>query len=248
MVSPAGEVTVAGGERVKRGEFPWHAGIYKNITTYQQVCGGSLINNRVVISAAHCFWTDLEKQLPASQFAVAVGKLYRPWGDPVDQAQTSDVKEVHLPSHFQGAETNYQADIALVIVASQFQFNMHIRPVCLDFDFIFESQQLRSGNRGKLPFVEVGTCYINSPGDFRPFITIDKLCAGTLQSNTAVCKGDSGGGLVFPESYRGTERYYLRGVASTAPKSNDACNTAAYTTFTQLMKHEHFIKQFWIES
>ncbi|KOB68747.1 Hemolymph protein 14 [Operophtera brumata] len=83
---------VVGGERVKRGELPWHAGIYrKNVTSYEQICGGSLISKRVVISAAHCFWTDLEKQLPASQFAVAVGKLYRPWDDTVDQAQKSDV-------------------------------------------------------------------------------------------------------------------------------------------------------------
>ncbi|KOB68890.1 Pattern recognition serine proteinase, partial [Operophtera brumata] len=29
--------------------------------------------------------------LPASQFAVAVGKLYRPWNDRVDEAQKSDV-------------------------------------------------------------------------------------------------------------------------------------------------------------
>ncbi|KOB65533.1 Limulus clotting factor C [Operophtera brumata] len=43
------------------------------------------------LKAAHCFWTDLEKQLPASQFAVAVGKLHRPWDDLVDQAQKSDV-------------------------------------------------------------------------------------------------------------------------------------------------------------
>ncbi|KOB71758.1 Hemolymph protein 14, partial [Operophtera brumata] len=95
-VTPDGMGLAVGGERVRRGVLPWHAGIYtktvqRNTTLYeyQQVCGGTLISSKVVISAAHCFWTALEKQLPASQFAVAVGKLYRPWGDPVDQAQKS---------------------------------------------------------------------------------------------------------------------------------------------------------------
>ncbi|KOB66980.1 Pattern recognition serine proteinase, partial [Operophtera brumata] len=189
---------------------------------------------------AHCFWTDLEKQLPASQFAVALGKLSRQWGDLVDQAQKSD-----------------------------FQLNQYVLPVCIDFEIIFEAQQLRSGNLGKvagwgltaangnpspvlrvveLPFVELGTCFTNSPPNFRKFITTDKICAGTLQSDTAVCRGDSGGGLAFAETHKGTERYYLRGVVSTAPSNDDHCNTAAYTSFTQLSRHEHFVKQYWIES
>ncbi|KOB72464.1 Hemolymph protein 14, partial [Operophtera brumata] len=155
-----------------------------------------------VMEAAHCFWDDLEKQLPASRFAVAVGKVYRPWNDPMDQAQKSDVKKIYLPPYFRGAETNFQADIALVIVTNKFELNKYMMPVCLDFEFMFEIQQLRSGSRGKvagwgltaangnpspvlrvveLPFVEVGTCYINSPADFRKFITPDKICAGTLQ-------------------------------------------------------------------
>ncbi|KOB52105.1 Pattern recognition serine proteinase, partial [Operophtera brumata] len=46
----------------------------------------------------------------------------------------------------------------------------------------------------------------------------------------------------------GAERYYLRGVASTAPSSDNACTTASYTSFTSITKHEQFIKQFWIES
>ncbi|KOB71409.1 Hemolymph protein 14, partial [Operophtera brumata] len=83
---------VVGGQRVRRGQLPWHAGVYRKTTRpYEQICGGTLVSANVVISAAHCFWTNLEKQLPASRFAVAVGKLYRPWDDPVDEAQKSDV-------------------------------------------------------------------------------------------------------------------------------------------------------------
>ncbi|KOB69319.1 Pattern recognition serine proteinase, partial [Operophtera brumata] len=154
------------------------------------------------------------------------------------------VKKIYLPPYFRGAETNFQADIALVIVTNKFELNKYMMPVAgwgLTAAHGNPSPVLRVV---ELPFVDVGTCYINSPADFRKFITPDKFCAGTLQ----FCRGDSGGGLVFADIQRATERYYLRGVASAAPRSDAACNTAAYTTFTQLSKHEHFIKQYWIES
>ncbi|GBP30642.1 hypothetical protein EVAR_76187_1 [Eumeta japonica] len=35
---------------------------------------------------------------------------------------------------------------------------------------------------------------------------------------TALCKGDSGGGLVFAKTEEQLQRYYLKGVASTAPQ------------------------------
>lgn len=65
-----------------------------------------------------------------------------------------------------------------------------------------------------------------------------------LNPGSALCKGDSGGGLVFPAvEHTGTIRYYLRGIVSTAPKDQVACNAFALTTFTELIKHEFFIRQ-----
>ncbi|KOB79197.1 Hemolymph protein 14, partial [Operophtera brumata] len=130
--------------------------------------------------AAHCFWTDLEKQLPASKFAVAVGKLYRPWKNTKDDAQKSQVAGWGLTT------ADGKPSPVLRVV--------------------------------DLPYVEVGICINN------------------------------GGGIAFSESITGVERYYLRGVASSAPASKKACNTGTYTSFTSITKHEKFIKQFWIES
>lgn len=59
---------------------------------------------------------------------------------------------------------------------------------------------------------------------------------------TALCKGDSGGGLVFPEIEDGFYRYYLRGIVSTAPKNDHVCNANVYTTFTEIVRHAYFIK------
>lgn len=50
-VTPDGVDLIIDGRPAKRGELPWHAGIYRKTTKpYMQICGGSLVTNKVVIS------------------------------------------------------------------------------------------------------------------------------------------------------------------------------------------------------
>ncbi|XP_045457168.1 modular serine protease-like [Melitaea cinxia] len=269
-ITPEGIQLIINGTTAQRGELPWHAGIYtKKTIPYMQICGGSLISTTTIISAAHCFWSDVNKLLPATDYAVAVGKIFRPWNNPNDvDAQKSDVADIKISPYFQGTAANFQDDIALVVVATPFTYQVFIRPICLDFDVNFDRQQLNENNLGKvagwglvakngkasqvlkvveLPFVRIEDCIRMSPQNFREFITSDKICAG-YTNGTSLCQGDSGGGLAFPTVERGTTRYYLRGVVSTAPKNEDLCNANSLTTFTQIVKHEHFIKEFLYNS
>ncbi|CAH2987638.1 unnamed protein product [Chilo suppressalis] len=265
-VVPKGIDLIIGGRPAERGELPWHTGIYRKTTTpYMQICGGSLVSAKVVISAAHCFWNDTHKALPASNYAVALGKLYRPWAYSGDQdVQRSDVAQINLSPYFQGGTANFQDDIAIMLLASVIEFRPHIRPVCVSFNVVFESRQLSPGNKGKvagwglteengnaspflkvveLPFISIQECQTDAPLDFREYITGDKFCAG-FRNGTALCKGDSGGGLTFPDQEQGNTRYYLRGVVSTAPNNDNLCNAYWLTTFTQISRHEHFIKNY----
>lgn len=203
LVTSEGEQLVIGGRNALRGELPLHAGIYRKTTRpFMQICGGSLITNNVIISAAHCFWTEIDKQLPASDFTVAVGKVYRPWNNSRDvDVQKSDISEIKIPARFQGAAANFQEDIALVIVTSPFEFRTYVRPVCIDFDYNFSRRQLSVGAAGKvagwgltaedgvaapvlqvveLPYVDIEQCIAASPPGFIEYITSDKICAGNI--------------------------------------------------------------------
>ncbi|CAF4947980.1 unnamed protein product [Pieris macdunnoughi] len=264
--TPTGVELAIGGLPAERGELPWHAGIFsKHYTPYKQICGGSLVSTTVIISAAHCFWDDLSKKQPANKYAVAVGKLYRPWNDKMDKdAQKSDVRSIEIPVRFQGSAANFQEDIAVVILTVAIQYKTYVRPVCLSFDYNFDKRQLSDGKLGKiagwgltgengkpsptlqvvqLPYVDLNRCIAASPPGFREYISSDKFCAG-YTNGTTLCKGDSGGGLAFPDWEMGVERFYLRGIVSTAPTNEDLCNARTYVTFTQIIKHEHFIKEF----
>ncbi|XP_072941394.1 modular serine protease-like [Epargyreus clarus] len=265
-ITPEGKEYIIDGKRARHGELPWHAGIYrKNSKPYKQICGGSLTSKNTIITAAHCFWDDVEGKKPASLYAVALGKVYRPWGDEHDKdAQFSDVAEIYIPQQFRGASGNFQSDIAIMILETEIEYQVFIRPVCVNFDNSFDNRQLQDGKLGKiagwgltaadgkpsqvlltveLPFVSFDQCFNESPADFHEYITVDKICAG-YKNGTALCEGDSGGGLAFPEYEKGIQRYYLRGIVSTAPRDNRLCDPFQRTTFTQIIKHEHFIKDY----
>ncbi|XP_013138490.1 PREDICTED: uncharacterized protein LOC106103304 [Papilio polytes] len=256
---------------VTRGALPWHATIYtKKTKPYLALCGGTIVSRTTVISAAHCFWSETEKQLPSSLFAVAVGKIYRPWNNKRDvEAQKMNVKSITLPKRFLGAATNYQDDVAVVLLAEPIVYTLNVRPVCLDFDSDFNRRQLEPGALGKvtgfglvdtgaakppptlksidIPYMDITECINNAPMQFREYITSDKICAG-YSNGTDICKGDGGGGLVFPELEKQGTRYFLRGIISTSPVPDQAagnrhCHNIAIITFTELFKHEHFIKE-----
>ncbi|GBP91717.1 Transmembrane protease serine 6 [Eumeta japonica] len=74
-----------GGTYAKEGELPWHAIVYtKDLKPFKQICSGTIIAPALVLSAAHCFWNDVEKLKPPSRFAVAAGKVHRAWNNPRD--------------------------------------------------------------------------------------------------------------------------------------------------------------------
>ena len=76
---------------------PWHVGIYQN---GGQICGGTIISERVVISAAHCFSmsTNNAQQIDYKMYKVAAGKTKQ---DLLEKerpaAQVRDIQEVIIP-------------------------------------------------------------------------------------------------------------------------------------------------------
>ncbi|XP_063632012.1 transmembrane protease serine 9-like [Cydia splendana] len=241
--------------------FQWHVGVYsKRWAPYMQICGGSLVKRDFVISAAHCFWEDVGGQQRASLFAVAGGKLFRPWNNTQDTyAQHSDVSEIILPARFRGGTTSFQDDIAILRLTTPFTYAPGVQSVCVDFDRQFEMKQLRPGNIGTilgwgltekngnpsqrltyldLPYIDVDKCFADSEFSFHKYITSDKICAGDVFTGKALCRGDSGGGFVLYSS----EIPYLHGVSSTAAGDDNLCNAFAIAAFTSLYAHRAFLR------
>lgn len=54
-----GNDRIVGGETAQKREFPWQTAIVKT-GSRKPFCGGSLINNRFILTAAHCVLDDLD--------------------------------------------------------------------------------------------------------------------------------------------------------------------------------------------
>ena len=58
----------------------------------------------------------------------------------------------------------------------------------------------------KFPVISNGECF----EALDRVLPLNTFCAGYQNMQTAVCKGDSGGGLVFMEPVAGSERYVVK--------------------------------------
>jgi secreted trypsin-like serine protease len=261
---------IVNGSTALKGEFPWQAAIYErgeSPGTSKLYCSGTLISERIILTAAYCV-TDYDgKLLPKSEYTLAVGKYYRSFSDPRDahQAQFSEVEDIFVPVQYKGISQNYSnsGDIAIMVSKKVFKFSLTVQPVCVDWTKILDnfsssekkefgyinawghtiennklSGELRSM---RVPLMSRQNCLSHLPPNFETYLTSETLCAG-YQNETSVCINDGGGGLVFKHI---NNRFYILGVLCFFPGTIIGdCVTHEYTLYTDV---KFYIDNFLLE-
>ena len=214
---------IIGGKASKLQEFPFAAmiGVIKANGQVKFYCGGSLINRRYVLSAAHCFGkTDVK----ATRVRLGEYDVTKPCdcldGKCAPLPQTVGVLEIRIHESF---DRNLLVnDIALVRLAAPAKLNPGVGVVCLPG--LSGSSAINHNLNGKVATViGWGRTRYASEGDLHtigastPIIqkvevpivsreackrtywryTIDErhICAGDFNADS--CKGDSGGPLLY---------------------------------------------------
>ncbi|XP_063046572.1 uncharacterized protein LOC134440419 isoform X1 [Engraulis encrasicolus] len=185
---------IVGGEDSEPGSWPWQVSIHRS---GNHLCGGSLINNEWVISAAHCFQSPC-----TAHHTVYVGRHQQEGSNP-NEVQRGVMTVVRHPLD----------DLALIRLTYPVRFTPFIRPVCLAASgsvFITGTESWVTGwgriqegvplpSPQTLQEVEVQVvgnkqCSC-SYGDYA-VITDNMICAGVPKGGQGPCMGDSGGPLV----------------------------------------------------
>lgn len=267
----AGLSYIVGGENTNNTKVPWHVGIYSDLiqrNKFIQICGGTIITAKIVLSAAHCFWDQAKEQFyDKKHFSVAAGKYYRDY-DAIEplKAQFFSIDYIYGVRGYADVTTQYLNDITILILKNYIQFRSYIAPICLDYTSQKNQKYVRSHLNGRvagwglessggesspvlkvfdLPTVSYDDCKDQSTPEFKPFITFDKFCAGYINAGISVCQGDSGGGLVIQKdigNIKAQKLYYLYGIVSSGARKIGSCDTNKYTTFTNVLHHIDFIK------
>ncbi|XP_041853104.1 ovochymase-2 isoform X2 [Melanotaenia boesemani] len=222
---------VVGGTEAAYGSHPWLVSL-KNRGSH--FCGGAILTERWLMTAAHCF-TSVSKEF-LSGVRVLVGEFDLRVDD--EEEQVFQIKSVSVHEKYNHAlPMNY--DIALVELDQHIQMGSHVYPICLPLpdENIPPGTSCIVGGWGRtrerghisavlrevhLDLVDPAKCkhvlqtlkssfLSQRTGRLQPVITV--LCAGPERGGRDACQGDSGGPLVCPAG-SGSSHWVVLGITS----------------------------------
>ncbi|XP_055610491.1 polyserase-2-like [Uranotaenia lowii] len=235
------------------GQWPWHVALYHGKTKSTRVykCGGTLIDQKHILTAAHCVVRPGSgRPMATNQITVHLGKYNL--NDNVKRVQIKVVENIHVHPNF----TRNRHDIAILELINPAKFSDYVIPICLS-DPIGVSEDL-AGERGwvagwgitetgnisetlkttQMPVVNNTECVSSDFLLFGRYISAAVFCASD-RNGTSVCGGDSGGGMYFSSG----GNYEIRGIVSFAGKTeNGSCDTNKYIIFMNVAYYHGWIR------
>ncbi|ROT81182.1 protease [Penaeus vannamei] len=196
-----GSTKIVNGAVASVGEYPYQVGVLPTIAGLEYRCGGSIIKERWILTAAHCFYDNSKNK--ATSVDIIYGTIY------INGIGGTRVTASRFIDHPGYDSSTYANDIALVELPQSLNYatDTKIQPICLGLeeDIPFGGKAVASG-WGDLSFegsspdvlqeVELDIITINEcqQKESLPPDTNSVVCALTLYKDT--CQGDSGGPLV----------------------------------------------------
>ncbi|XP_054723176.1 serine proteinase stubble-like [Uloborus diversus] len=237
---------IAGGEQSEEHQWPWMAAIFRRFPDSRPkafLCGGSLINTRFILTAAHCFVNNYVI-LPASAFVVRLGSNSLSSGEEYTVAK--------LVLHHNHSGSDYFNDIALIRLAGEAFVTDKIAPICLPThqmalmdmvgltatvagwgDVEYRTSGTRVLQHVTIPIVsnqECSAAYSRVRGAaFLARGSDHVMCAGLKEGGKDACLGDSGGPLMLQIN---EEQWVVVGVVSLGYKCAEPGYYGVYTRVT----------------
>ncbi|CAI9565991.1 unnamed protein product [Staurois parvus] len=213
-----------GGQNSQAGQWPWQVSLRLN---GQHFCGGSLISESWVVSAAHCIKSGKDP----TKLSAMLGTVNLT--GPSSTRVTIDIETVIPHPHYNSGEGT-PGDIALIELSSPITYTKYILPVCvpppsMNFPAGMECYVTGWGNirdgvpllppqtlqQVMVPIISNSDCDAmyhigsNTIAD-EVIIPSDQICAGYSSESKDSCQGDSGGPLVCQVD----GRWYQAGIVS----------------------------------
>ncbi|XP_055618900.1 serine protease snake-like [Toxorhynchites rutilus septentrionalis] len=240
---------IVGGEAAQQGEFPHMAAIgYRSGPTgaLEFRCGGSLISERFILTAAHCRNEDA--------VLVRLGVV-----DLLSDKSATQPQDYNIESFIRHPEYSARTkhnDIALVELSETVPFSQRVRPACLYQSTVIREQKLTATGYGavdnfgtsqnhllKVVLDQYGQeeCRRHYQSDVHTLtrnVVDTQMCAGYPAGGRDTCQGDSGGPLQVRNTSDGCQ-FHIVAVTS----FGKFCGTIVPAIYTRIAPYLS-----WIES
>uniref|UniRef100_A0A8C0I9Y6 Transmembrane serine protease 6 n=1 Tax=Bubo bubo TaxID=30461 RepID=A0A8C0I9Y6_BUBBB len=227
---------IVGGANSVEGEWPWQASLQ---VRGRHICGGTLIADRWVVSAAHCFQD--ERLASASIWTVYLGKYLQ---NATSHTEVS-FKVIRLFLHPYYEEDSHDYDVALLQLDHPVIISALIQPICLPApSHLFEPGlhcwitgwgALKEGGHISNVLQKVDVQLIQQDicsEAYHYMVSPRMLCAGYHKGKKDACQGDSGGPLACKEP---SGRWFLAGLVSWGMGCARPNHYGVYTRITQVL-------------
>uniref|UniRef100_A0A8C0BVI9 Peptidase S1 domain-containing protein n=1 Tax=Buteo japonicus TaxID=224669 RepID=A0A8C0BVI9_9AVES len=224
---------IVGGTDASRGEIPWQVSLKEYSIHF---CGATVIGDRWLLSAAHCFNETNPEEIEAY---VGTTSLNGTDGNAVKVNVTRVIQHPLFDPFI------LDFDVAILELARPLVFSKYIQPVCLPLAvqkfpvgkkcIISGWGNLQEGNVTKpeiLQKASVGIIDQKTCNFLYNFSLTDRMiCAGFLEGKIDSCQGDSGGPLAC-EMTPGV--FYLAGIVSWGIGCAQPTKPGVYSRITKL--------------
>uniref|UniRef100_A0A6E8VIR3 Peptidase S1 domain-containing protein n=2 Tax=gambiae species complex TaxID=44542 RepID=A0A6E8VIR3_ANOCL len=244
---------IVGGNVTKPGEFPHMAAIGWRQPNggYSFDCGGSLISEYYVLTAAHCYAESADGTLPS---IVRLGEQSLVREDDGAEPENYDILRFIVHPDLKRSVGKYN-DIALIQLTERVIFTNFIRPACLYPSEVLNVRTAIATGFGRTEYLgaksdELRKVALNIYNNelcaeryrydrhLRQGILSTQMCVGDLAGGKDTCQGDSGGPLQVTVQENHC-MFYILGVTSLG----QVCGSSTPAIYTKV--HPYLD---WIES